>query len=304
MERDMNINYEYYRTFYYVAKHRNLTRAADEMLSNQPNVTRTVKKLEEALGCTLLIRSNRGIVLTQEGERLYRYVRIAVEQLQAAEEALSNRLSSQQGALTVGVTEVALRCLLLPVLNAYHRQCPNVLLRIANQSTPEALAALRTGASDLAVVTMPFPVPELRGLALRQLTVITTQAAAGREYSQLSGVSVSPEMLSGYTLVSLGSQTQTYKVYDEWFSKQGLRFQPEIEAATADQILPMVSQNLGIGFVPAQFLQGTECPEGVFPLTLTVPLPTFCVCYVRRIDHPLSPAARRMERLLLECAAK
>lgn len=298
----MNINYEYYRTFYYVAKHRNLTRAADEMLSNQPNVTRTIKKLEEALGCTLMIRSNRGIALTQEGERLYRHVRIAVEQLQEAEETLSNRLSSQQGALTVGVTEVALRCLLLSVLNTYHRQCPNVLLRIANQSTPEAIAALRSGASDLAVVTMPFPVPELRGLALRQLQVITTLAAAGSDYACLSGVSVSPEMLSGYPLVSLETQTQTYQVYAEWFSRQGLRFQPEIEAATADQILPMVSQNLGIGFVPAQFLQGRECPEDVFPLDMTVPLPAFCVCYVRRIDHPLSPAARIMERLLLNHA--
>ena len=118
----MNISYEYYRVFYYVAKYRNLTRAADALLNNQPNVTRTVKKLEEALGCTLLIRSNRGISLTPEGERLYSHVRIAVEQLQAGEEALSQRLSVQHGAVTVGVTEVALRCMLLPVLNAFHRQ--------------------------------------------------------------------------------------------------------------------------------------------------------------------------------------
>ena len=296
----MNISYEYYRVFYYVAKYRNLTRAADALLNNQPNVTRTVKKLEEALGCTLLIRSNRGISLTPEGERLYSHVRIAVEQLQAGEEALSQRLSVQHGAVTVGVTEVALRCMLLPVLNAFHRQFPNVKLRIANHSTPEAVSALRSGASDLAVVTMPFPVPELKGLALRQLTVITELAAAGPELSELDGVPVSPDQLSYYPLVSLGSHTQTYQVYADWFSRQGLRFQPEIEAATADQILPMVSQNLGIGFVPAKFLQGNECPEGVFPLQLTAPLPVFCVCYIRRIDHPLSPAARAMERMLLD----
>ena len=303
MEDGMNINYDYYRVFYYVAKYRNLTRAADALLSNQPNVTRTVKKLEASLGCTLLIRSNRGISLTQEGEQLYRHVRIAVEQLQAAEEALSGSFGTQQGALTVGVTEVALRCLLLPLLNCYRKQYPNVLLRIANHSTPEAISALRSGESDLAVVTMPYPVPELKGLALRQLRVITEQAAAGPDYKELAGVPVSPETLSGYPLVSLGRRTQTYQVYADWFSRQSLRFQPEIEAATADQILPMVSQNLGVGFVPAQFLQGSECPETVFPLELTVPLPVFCVCYVRRIDHPLSPSARAMERMLLELTA-
>lgn len=299
----MNVNYEYYRVFYYVAKYRNLTRAADALLSNQPNVTRTVKKLEASLGCTLLIRSNRGISLTPEGERLYRHVRVAVEQLQAAEEALAGSLSVQQGSLTLGATEVALRCLLLPVLNRYHTSYPNVLLRIANNSTPEALSALRSGESDLAVVTLPFPAPELKGLALRQLRVIQEQAAAGSAYQELSGVPVSPEMLSGCPLVSLGRQTQTYQIYADWFSRQGLRFQPEIEAATADQILPMVAENLGIGFVPVQFLQGPECPEQVFPLELTVPLPSFSVCYVRKIDHPLSPAARVMERMLLDLAA-
>ena len=64
------INYEYYRVFFYVAKYRNFTRASEALLSNQPNITRTVKKLENELGCTLFVRSNRGVTLTPEGERL------------------------------------------------------------------------------------------------------------------------------------------------------------------------------------------------------------------------------------------
>ena len=41
----MDINFEYYKTFYYVAKYKNLTRAAAAMGSNQPNVTRVIKLL-------------------------------------------------------------------------------------------------------------------------------------------------------------------------------------------------------------------------------------------------------------------
>ena len=47
----MNISYDYYRAFYYVAKYKSFTGAASALLNNQPNVTRMIKKLEEALGC-------------------------------------------------------------------------------------------------------------------------------------------------------------------------------------------------------------------------------------------------------------
>lgn len=53
----MYISYDYYRVFYYVAKFGNASLAAKELLNNQPNVTRTIKKLESELGCPLFSRS-------------------------------------------------------------------------------------------------------------------------------------------------------------------------------------------------------------------------------------------------------
>ena len=42
----MYISYDYYRVFYYVARYGNVSKAAKLLLSNQPNLTRTIKKLE------------------------------------------------------------------------------------------------------------------------------------------------------------------------------------------------------------------------------------------------------------------
>ena len=44
----MDINYEYYKIFYNVAKYGGFTVAAEKTYSNQPNLTRTIKKLEKA----------------------------------------------------------------------------------------------------------------------------------------------------------------------------------------------------------------------------------------------------------------
>ena len=49
----MYISYEYYRIFYQVAACGNLTRAAEVLQSNQPNLTRAIKNLEAEIGCPL-----------------------------------------------------------------------------------------------------------------------------------------------------------------------------------------------------------------------------------------------------------
>ena len=67
----MNVNFEYYKIFYYVAKDGSFTKAARALGSTQPNVTRAMNCLEQQLNTTLFIRTNRGVQLTPEGERLY-----------------------------------------------------------------------------------------------------------------------------------------------------------------------------------------------------------------------------------------
>ena len=77
----MYVTWDYYKVFYYVAKYQNFTKAARVLGSNQPNVTHTMNRLEEQLGCVLFIRSNRGVTLTPEGELLYARVSSAAVQM-------------------------------------------------------------------------------------------------------------------------------------------------------------------------------------------------------------------------------
>ena len=66
----MEITYDYYRIFYYAAKYKSFSKAAEILMSNQPNITHFMNNLENQLGCRLFIRSNRGVTLTREGEKL------------------------------------------------------------------------------------------------------------------------------------------------------------------------------------------------------------------------------------------
>ena len=65
------MNYEYYKVFYLVAKRKNITKAAAELFSSQPAVSRVITNIETELNCKLFIRSKSGVVLTKEGEELF-----------------------------------------------------------------------------------------------------------------------------------------------------------------------------------------------------------------------------------------
>ena len=66
----MEITYDYYRIFYYVAMYKSFSKAAKVLMSNQPNITHFMNNLENQLGCKLFVRSNRGVTLTAEGEAI------------------------------------------------------------------------------------------------------------------------------------------------------------------------------------------------------------------------------------------
>lgn len=291
----MYIGYDYYRIFYYVAKYGNVTQAARVLLNNQPNLTRAVKTLESELGCPLFIRSNRGMKLTPEGERLLRHIRIAIENIEAGEAEIIESRNLERGSVFVAASEVALHCVLLPVLKKYRSLYPGIKLKISNHSTPQAIDAIKNGFADIAVVTTPtLPSAMLEEITVRKFREVAVCSSA---FSELWGRKVSFEELLSYPLISLGTQTKSYELYSDFFAGEGLRYQPETEAATADQIVPMVKADLGIGFVPEEFLEGIE---GVSVIETENPLPEREIRVVKRCEQPLGIAAKEMEKLILE----
>ena len=141
----MYISYDYYRIFYYVASCGSVSRAAAELRNNQPNLTRAIKNLETELGCALFLRTNRGMKLTPEGERLFAHIRVAFQQIERGETELQELRELRRGSVTIAASEIALRSMLLPVLQEFRRLHPDITLKISNHTTPQAIEALEAG---------------------------------------------------------------------------------------------------------------------------------------------------------------
>ncbi len=294
----MAVNFEYYKVFYYVAKYGNLTRAANVLMSNQPNVTRVMNNLEYELGCKLISRSNRGIRLTAEGDRLYRHVSAAFEQFKLGEEELQQSLSLQSGTVFIGATETALHSFLIDKLGIFHREYPKVRLKIFNYVVKEAIQALQDQKVELAVVACPVETDShLQQIPLKPFRDIL---AGGEQFRELASSPLPLSELGKYPLITLNRDTTTYEYYRKLFWNRGFLLEPDVEVETSDLVLPMIKNNLGLGFLPEFFAKEALEAGKIVEIPLEEPLPERQICLVTDTRHPLSVAAKSLCKMLTE----
>lgn len=283
---------DYYRIFYYVARHKSFSNAAEMLGSNQPNITRCMNILENELDCKLLIRSHKGIQLTTEGEHLFRHVAIAIEQLTYGEKEIIKNKSLESGQINIGISETAMRLYLLDKIQEFHKDYPHVRLKISNHSTPQAIDALEKGLVDIAMVTSPLEIRKpLRKTALRSYHDILI---GGSAYKAIASRKRSLKELEDYSFVSLISGTGTSDLYIRFFYENHMRFSPDMEVATTDQILPMVRSNLGIGFCPEGIARPAVERGEVYEILLEEEIPERQITLVEDSGKPQSIAVQKL----------
>lgn len=241
-----SVNLEYYRVFCSVCECGGITAAAEALCISQPAVSQAVRQLETALGCRLFLRTSRGVKLTSEGELLLSYVRRGIDAIQDGETMLRRMKDLETGEIRIGASDMTLQFYLLPYLEQFHEQYPNIKVTVSNGPTPETLEALYQGHIDFGIVSTPFETKQ----AVKSLPVqeIRNVFIAGPKYAaQLKGRKLSYKELSNCPCIFLERNTSTRRFMDEFLAKRGVRLEPEFELATSEMIVQFVKRNLGIG---------------------------------------------------------
>lgn len=290
----MNISFEHYKIFYYVAKYKSISKAAQLLINNQPNLTRTINNLENELGCRLFYRTNKGVILTPEGQMIYSHIKKAVEEVIAAEEELNEIKMMRKGCIRISVSEIALRCKLLSAIKEYHKKYPDIRIEISNHLTSQAINSIRNSTSDIALVTTPAP--DIDEFDYITVCPVSESAVCAKNFEIGKSSPLSFSELLQYPIVSLSENTQTFEFYRDFFSGKSLDFNPAVETAAEDQIIPIVETGIGIGFVPDEFIKDSE---SIKRIPLEQNLPQRSIILVKNKNRPLSIAASRLEDIIM-----
>ena len=150
-----------------VARHGHLGRAAEALGLSQPAISKSLRRLEQALEVKLVKRTPKGVELTPEGSTLLLRVRALRLSLQDVTREIADVRDGSVGHLRIGVGENVAEYFLPAALNVLLRDAPKLTLKIGVSDNDLMLPALRNGELDLIVNYLPRGLPE--GLAQEEL---------------------------------------------------------------------------------------------------------------------------------------
>ena len=154
----MQINLNHLRIFYYAARERNLTKAAEALFVTQPAVTMQIKALEQYLEVPLFRKRGKFLELTDEGTVLYKYAEKIFGVVDEMEHALKGFASLTHGSLIIGTTRSFARHLMPSLLSGYQEKFPGIKVSLEVGSSTEIAEGVAAFKYDLAIVgRIPLP---------------------------------------------------------------------------------------------------------------------------------------------------
>src|SRR4051794_36515022 len=152
-----------------VAQRGSLSAAAEALGFTQPAVSRQIAALEREAGAQLLERTSRGIRLTEAGRVLLGHAEAILDRMATARAQVESVAGLAAGRLRIGAFPTANATVVPRAIAAFARAYPQVELSLVEAITPDAIAQLRAGDVDLAVVTYG---PEVEAAELQVVDLV------------------------------------------------------------------------------------------------------------------------------------
>jgi LysR family hydrogen peroxide-inducible transcriptional activator len=247
-----------------VARTRNFRRAAESCFVTQPALSLAIRKLEDELGVQLFERSRVEVSLTPVGARIIEQAQRVLEEAGRIPEIAHQGRDQLSGTLKLGLIYTVAPYLLPELIPVLHRKAPQMPLELEENLTSQLDLLLRSGRIDVAILALPFDVPNVATLPLydEPFNVVVPIDHAWAKRSAIRA-----DELPGEKVLMLAS--------GHCFSDQVIEACPELhkegrevlQGNSLETIRNMVASGLGITVLPAS----ADGPRYRSPLLKVIP---------------------------------
>ncbi len=281
--------------FITVSQTLSFSRSAETLHMSVSAVSRTVTRLEEALGQPLFERDRRSVRLTSAGREFQRYAREAVAQWQQVVRRIGDE-DELAGEVSLYCSVTASYSVLAPILERFRATHPAVEIMLHTGDQADGYRRVLDGQDDLAVIGRPDQVADrLDFLSLLESPLqfwMPTADCAVRE-AVLSGAS--PMDIRHWEQVPLivPERGVTKEAFDRWCLEHGVRPNIYAQVAGHEAIAAMTALGLGVGVAPRLVVEAGAMSERVESVAVGGDLPPLVIGLAglrQRLASPLVKA--------------
>lgn len=294
----MHLRLHQLRALVGVVDHGGIRAAARHCHMSQAALTKALRELEDDAGCALLVRSVRGVQLTEAGHALLARARLVLRQIELAEQELSTPNDHADTLVRVALTPfLALGCI-RDAFSAFRQRYPQTALELSEGLMSQCLPRLRNGSLDWAAAVDNGDLP-LDDVLVRTLTDVPQHIVVREGHPALADISVERFAKLEWLLAGAADSRKVRRVH-ALFEAHGLPITPRVIHCEPLAGLNLLRHTDIVGMLPEQLLGQ---PETRGLRTVTVPglaPPRFRLVLASRPDVPLTaPAA-----YLADCLAR
>ncbi|WP_413298837.1 LysR family transcriptional regulator [Bacillus sp. 1P10SD] len=235
------------RLFIEVAKHKSITKAAENMHISQPALSKSIMALEDELGMTLIIRTNKTSDLTDAGKVVLEYAIRMTVLVDEMKTTLIDMTNLSRGQINIGLPPFIGSLFFPRVMAKFHHAFPNIELNITEYGGARVVKSVEEGEFELGVAVLPideqqfsvYPIVEEE----MRLVVYKDHRLSDREEVEL-------KELKDEEFIFYHEEFALNQIMRNHFIAAG--FEPKIlfKSSQWDLMTEMVAANLGITILP------------------------------------------------------
>lgn len=227
-----------------VAREGSFTAAGEKLGYAQSNLSSRIMQLEKECGGELLRRHKKGVALTGRGEQLLRYAERILNLADDMERAVRGN-AADAGLLNIGSMESYAVSRLPGILAEYHRQLPEVNIRVSTGSSAALLAMLKNREADGVFAAGLVNNPEMVSVPAGRENLVLIAAGRGGECG------MAQDILPGCgTLLVFPHGCSYRRILENFMAEAGHVPDSVIEFSSLGAIIASVSAGLGVSLFP------------------------------------------------------
>lgn len=261
----MDVNFELYKVFYVVANNKSISKGAEELMISQPAVTQSIKMLEGQLGVTLFVRTKKGVILTDEGNELYKYVKEGMSYFVNGYNTVSSLKNLNSGVLKIGASTSVTEHFLMPFLKEFHRLYPNVEVKIVNLLTEVLIKELRNGNVDIVIGSNNNIDKDLDFHVISEINDI---------FVSNKKIKLDVDELFQEKIIIQTAPSVSRNSFNEVIKKNNINFTPYMEVVSHHLVTELVKSGMGIGVVTKEYVLEDLKNNNLYEVDVNFLLPT------------------------------
>ncbi len=242
------------RYFVAVAEEGSLTLAAERRLHTaQPSLSRQIRDLEQEVGAELLTRGARGVDLTPAGRAFLDHARLALAQVEAAQEAARRAAHPEKQSFAVGFLSGHELEWLGDAMRILQDELPNIEVNISSNHSPALADALVRGKLDIAFLRVEKDKPDLVYKLLRQEPLVVVMPSDHRLAAQAA---IAPQDLAGETFLGMSATSPVVReIIAAYLRRCGVYLRPAHEVDYLSMALSLMASTRGVTLLPIYALK-------------------------------------------------